>query len=98
MPPAQPSPWIIEARQDTFQQYVVSRSREITVVIDFWATWCQPCRLLAPILEKLADEYQGKFLLVKAETEKLPNIAAAFGVQSIPAVYAVRDGELVDYF
>jgi putative thioredoxin len=54
--------------------------------------------MLGPILEKLADEYQGKFLLVKAETEKLPDIAAAFGVQSIPAVYALRNGELLDYF
>src|SRR5438876_7604816 len=99
MPDApQKSPWVIDARQETFQQEVVERSRGVPVVIDFWATWCQPCLLLGPILEKLADEYQGKFLLVKAETEKLPNIAAAFGVQSIPAVYGLRDGQLVDYF
>jgi putative thioredoxin len=92
------SPWIVDARPETFQQEVVERSRELPVVIDFWATWCQPCRMLGPILEKLADEYQGRFLLVKAETEKLPDIAAAFGVQSIPAVYALRHGELLDYF
>jgi putative thioredoxin len=92
------SPWILDAEEATFQQQVVERSREILVVIDFWAEWCQPCRLLGPILEKLAREYDGKFLLVKAETEKLPNIAAAFGVQSIPAVYALRDGNLLDFF
>ena len=93
-----PSPWILDADEKTFQQDVVERSRETLIVIDFWATWCQPCRMLGPILEKLAREYDGKFLLVKADTEKLPNIATAFGVQSIPAVYALRDGQLLDSF
>ncbi len=92
------SPWVLDAVEATFQEQVVERSRQTLVVIDFWATWCQPCRLLGPILEKLADDYGGKLLLVKAETEKLPNIAAGFGVQSIPAVYALRNGELLDYF
>ena len=71
---------------------------KLLVVVDFWATWCQPCRMLGPILEKLAQEYAGKFLLVKADTDKLQNIAAGFGVQSIPAVYALRDGQLLDSF
>jgi len=92
------SPWITDAEEATFQQVAVERSREMLVVVDFWATWCQPCRLLGPLLEKLAREYAGKFLLVKAETEKLPNIAAGFGVESIPAVYAMRDGQLLDFF
>ncbi len=92
------SPWILEADEATFQQQAVERSREVLVVVDFWATWCQPCRLLGPILESLARAYDGKFVLVKADTEKLPNIAAGFGVQSIPAVYALRDGQLLDYF
>ncbi len=92
------SPFIIEATTETFQRDVVERSREIPVVVDFWAAWCQPCRMLAPILEKLANEYQGRFLLVKADTEKVPDIAAGFGVRSIPAVYAVRDGQIVDSF
>src|SRR3954454_20078938 len=92
------SPWIIEADESSFQQEVVERSRQIPVLVDFWASWCQPCRLLGPILEKLAREYDGKFLLVEADTEKLPSIAAGFGVQSIPAVYALRDGQLVDFF
>jgi len=92
------SKWILEAAEATFQKDVVERSRQIPIVVDFWAPWCQPCRQLAPTLEKLAEEYAGKFLLVKADTEKLPAIASAFGVQSIPAVYGLRDGELVDYF
>lgn len=95
---ADKSPWIVEADEASFQQLAVERSRELLVVVDFWAPWCQPCRLLGPILEKLATEYDGKFLLVKADTEKVPNIAAGFGVQSIPAVFAMRDGQLVDYF
>jgi putative thioredoxin len=94
----QKTPWIVEAQADTFQQEVVDRSRELPVVVDFWAQWCQPCRLLAPILEKLAVEYGGKFLLVKADTDRLPDAATQFGVQSIPAVYGLRGGELVDMF
>lgn len=92
------SPWIVDADEATFQQQAVERSRDVLVVVDFWAAWCQPCRLLGPILESLARAYDGKFLLVKADTEKLPNIAAGFGVQSIPAVYALRDGQLLDFF
>ncbi len=93
-----PSAWILEAEADTFQSAVIDRSRELPVVVDFWAAWCQPCRLLTPILEKLAAEYAGKFLLVKADTERLPQIAAQFNVESIPAVYGLRGGELVDMF
>jgi putative thioredoxin len=96
--PKEKSPWILEADETNFQRDVVERSREILVVVDFWATWCQPCRLLGPILEKLAEEYAGKFLLVKADTDKLPNIAAGFAVQSIPAVFALRDGGFLDSF
>lgn len=92
------SKWIVDADEATFEQAVVERSREMLVVVDFWATWCQPCRMLGPILEKLAREYDGKFLLVKADTDQVPNLAGSFGVQSIPAVYALRDGNLVDFF
>jgi putative thioredoxin len=92
------SKWIVDADEATFEQAVVERSREMLVVIDFWATWCQPCRMLGPILEKLVREYDGKFLLVRADTDQVSNLAGSFGVQSIPAVYAMRDGNLVDFF
>ncbi len=95
---SQSSPWIVEADEESFQRDAVQRSRQVPVVVDFWAAWCQPCRLLGPILERLAREYDGKFVLVKVETERAPGIAAGFGVQSIPAVYALRDGELLDFF
>lgn len=96
--PDEQSPWIVEADDATFQREAVDRSREVPVVVDFWAEWCQPCRLLSPILDSLAREYDGKFVLVKVNTEQAPGIAAGFGVQSIPAVYALRDGQLLDAF
>jgi len=93
-----PSPWIIEAHQPTFQADVIERSRAVPVVVDFWAAWCQPCRLLAPVLEELAVEADGAFVLVKADTEQMPQVAAAFGVQGIPAVFGLRDGKVVTQF
>jgi putative thioredoxin len=92
------SPLISEAARETFQRDVVERSRDVPVVIDFWAAWCQPCRMLAPVLERLARAYDGRFLLVKADTERVPDIAAGFGVRSIPAVFGLRDGQVVDSF
>lgn len=92
------SAWIVDADEATFQQAAVERSRDVLVVVDFWAPWCQPCRLLGPDLEKLAQDSAGKFLLVKVDIDKSPNIAASFCVQSIPAVYAMRDGQLLDFF
>src|SRR4051812_21469536 len=92
------SPTSIEATPETFERDVIERSREVPVLVDFWAEWCAPCRQLGPILERLADEYGGKFLLVKADTERLPEIASSFGVRSIPAVFALKDGHVVDSF
>jgi len=93
-----PSPWIVNTTAATFEQDVFERSREAPVIVDFWAAWCAPCRALAPILEALATEFDGKFILVKANTEEVPEAAAKFNVQGIPAVYAVIDGEVVDFF
>ena len=68
------------------------------VVVDFWATWCAPCLQLAPILDKLTAEFAGKFILAKIDTDKQPDLAAAFGVQSIPLVVIVKDGQIADGF
>ena len=92
------SPWIIETTSESFQQDVIDRSMDVPVVVDFWAAWCQPCRLLGPLLERMADEYQGRFVLVKANTEEMPEIAGGFHVSSIPAVYGLREGKVVDQF
>ncbi|MEX0819406.1 MAG: tetratricopeptide repeat protein [Pirellulaceae bacterium] len=96
--PLKPSPWIINTTPESFEQDVFKRSLEAPVVVDFWAAWCAPCRALTPILEGLATEFDGKFTLVKANTEEVPDAAAKFNVQGIPAVYAVIDGEVVDFF
>jgi putative thioredoxin len=92
------SPHIVETTQETFERDVVDRSRDVPVVVDFWAEWCGPCRTLGPRLERLAQEYGGRFVLVKADTERVPEIAAAFGIRSIPAVFGLKDGKLVDSF
>jgi putative thioredoxin len=92
------SPWVVEVTMENFQQVVVDGSRQRPVVIDFWAEWCGPCRRLAPLLEKLAAERAGGFLLAKVNTDENPDLAQAFQVSGIPAVFAVRDGKIADHF
>jgi putative thioredoxin len=91
-------PSVIEATAQNFEQDVIERSKNVPVVIDFWAPWCGPCRLLGPILEKLAQEYAGRFVLAKVDTDREPELALQFGVRSIPVVYGLRDGQAVDAF
>jgi len=92
------SSWVVNLTEATFQQVVLEGSQNTLVVLDFWAPWCNPCRQLAPILEKLAEEYAGKFILAKINTDEEPQIAAAFGIQSIPLVVAFKDGQPIDQF
>lgn len=87
------SPHIISATSETFRADVVEASLQIPVVADFWADWCAPCRQLMPILEKLAQEYAGRFRLVKINVDECPEIAGALGVQQIPLVLAFVDGQ-----
>lgn len=88
----------IDVNAGNFQAVVMEGSKHTPVVIDFWAPWCAPCRVLKPILEKLAAEYQGKFTLAKINSDENQELAAQFGVRGIPAVKAVVDGKLVDEF
>ena len=92
------SPWIKDVTSQTFEADVLKKSAELPVVVDFWAPWCGPCKQLGPLLEKLTNEYGGKFLLVKIDVEAEQEIAAAFQIQSIPVVVAFRDGQGVNDF
>jgi putative thioredoxin len=84
--------------QQQFSREVLHRSEEVPVVVDFWATWCQPCRILGPTLERLADEYAGAFQLVKVDTDANQALAQQFGIQSIPTVIAFKGGKPVSQF
>ncbi|NMG01682.1 thioredoxin family protein [Azoarcus taiwanensis] len=87
-----------DVNADNFQQIVIEGSQTVPVVIDFWAPWCGPCKVLKPILEKLAEECGGKFILAKINSDENPDLAAQFGVRGIPNVKAVYHGAVVDEF
>lgn len=92
------SSWIVDSTLETFAADVIERSQELPVVVDFWATWCQPCKMLGPILEKVTNDYAGKFVLVKVDIDQMQSVAEQFGVSSVPTVLAFVNGEPVDGF
>lgn len=91
-------PHVFDATTETFEAEVLRKSLEVPILVDFWATWCGPCKTLGPILEKLAGEYNGAFLLAKVDVDKEQQIAAAFQIRSVPTVFLVKDGQIVDGF
>lgn len=91
-------PHVFDATTERFQQDVLEKSLKVPVLIDFWAEWCQPCKTLGPILEKLAADYNGAFELAKVDVEAEQQLGAAFQIRSIPTVFLVKDGQLVDGF
>ena len=92
------SQFSFDADERTFPSLVLERSHEVPVLVDFWAPWCGPCRVLKPILEKLSEEYGGRFLLAKVNSDENAALAARYGVRGIPNVKAFRHGEVVDEF
>ncbi len=92
------SPYVLDADSASFQVLVVDGSHRAPVLVDFWAEWCGPCRALTPILEKLANEFQGRFLVVKVDTDQEQEVARQFGIRSLPTVKLFKDGVVVDEF
>jgi putative thioredoxin len=96
--PGAASAYVFDVTEADFQTLVLERSLEVPVVIDLWAEWCEPCKQLSPVLEALAEEFGGRFLLAKVDTEENPRLAQALRVQGIPAVKAVVQGQLIGEF
>ena len=92
------SPYIFDATEQDFESLVLRPSFQVPVLVDFWADWCAPCRMLAPVLTALAQAYDGRFILVKVNTDAHQGLATRYGVRSLPTVKVFRNGEVVEEF
>ena len=88
----------MDATDYDFKEKVLEKSKDLPVVVDFWASWCMPCRILGPIIEKVAKDYEGKFVLAKVNVDEAPSTSQTYGIRGIPSVKMFKDGEVVDEF
>jgi putative thioredoxin len=89
---------VIDVGEEDFEEKVLRASHDVPVIVDFWAGWCQPCLILSPMLERLAEEHDGQFILAKVDVDNNPRLSELFRIQSIPAVKAFRQGQVVEEF
>ena len=88
----------IEVNDNNFEKEVIEKSKSVPVAVDFWAEWCMPCKSLGPVLEKLTKEFNGKFILAKANVDNVKLKANEYKIRSIPNVKLFKDGKVVDEF
>lgn len=88
----------MEVNESNFEEKVIELSKKVPVVVDFWAPWCMPCEILKPVLEKLAKDYDGKFVLAKLNVDSNPNLAKRYGIMSIPNVKLFVNGKIKSEF
>ena len=89
---------MVDVNDSNFESEVVERSKSVPVLVDFWAGWCGPCQMLKPVLEKVEQDYGGKFVLAKLDVQSNQLVASEFGIMSIPAVKLFKGGQVVDEF
>lgn len=88
----------IDVGEEDFEKKVIEKSKEILVIVDFWAEWCMPCLILGPILEKITEEHKGKIILTKLNVDKNPEISRKYRIMSIPAIKIFKNGKIVNEF